>query len=313
MLTNFRFFITLDECPHLNGKHTIFGHLVSGQDVLDKMAKVDVDDEDKPLTPVLVARSGELERKRKTAPIKRVSPARVVSLADRGRRPSELENSPILPTKERAVPSDLNDKRKRRQSDNHIDENLRGRPRARSGDGSTTETAIESDHSRSPTSKHKRQRSPSPSRMLGRNKGNSKDADENHDHERRRRRSLPNQYDDENQARRDSERRDRHGDRRRSRERDQNRDDRRGPRDWDDPRSHERRDDRNDNYRPPRRQQDSYRPARNNRDGRNGRLDDGRLNNDGRLGAGADTPANDGGIKFKGRGSMKYREPDRKW
>ncbi|KAF2228768.1 hypothetical protein EV356DRAFT_457091, partial [Viridothelium virens] len=55
-----QFFITLTECPHLNGKHTIFGHLVSGQDVLRRMAKIDVDNNDRPLTPLLIAHCGEL-------------------------------------------------------------------------------------------------------------------------------------------------------------------------------------------------------------------------------------------------------------
>lgn len=41
-------------------------------------------------------------------------------------------------------------------------------------------------------------------------------------------------------------------------------------------------------------------------------MNDGRLGDDGRLGGGAGGE-DDGGIKFKGRGSMKYREPDRRW
>ncbi|EMC93213.1 hypothetical protein BAUCODRAFT_75974, partial [Baudoinia panamericana UAMH 10762] len=55
-----QFFITLEPCPHLNGKHTIFGRLVSGQEVLQQIAKVNVDKDDRPTEAVLIARCGEL-------------------------------------------------------------------------------------------------------------------------------------------------------------------------------------------------------------------------------------------------------------
>lgn len=343
-----QFFITLDACPHLNGKHTVFGHLVAGQEVLDKMAKVAVDDDDKPLSPVLVERCGELERKRRSAPPHRVAPEQVVN---RGRKRSSLDDSaaqtqtlPIRsPSQERVNPSSATsgadaaiEKRKRRQSDNHIDETLRGRPRARSDDESAVSNAVSSDErSRSPNRVHKRQRSPSPSRLVGRKQGvdrrggdgegKGQNGEEDGDgYERRRRKSLPNQYrEDSRLQRRDSERRG--GDGREDRGRgDDRRDDRRGgPRDWDDPRSSERRDERrDDDRRPPQggyngRQQDNYRPGRDNRNGggRSNRFNEGRLGNDGRLdgAGGAVGGAGDGAIKFKGRGSMKYREPDRRW
>jgi peptidyl-prolyl cis-trans isomerase A (cyclophilin A) len=51
-----QFFITVAPTPWLNGKHTIFGEVVSGQDVVDAISKVPRDDQDKPLTPVRITR-----------------------------------------------------------------------------------------------------------------------------------------------------------------------------------------------------------------------------------------------------------------
>jgi len=51
-----QFFITVAPTPWLNGKHTIFGEVVSGQDVVDAISKVPRDDQDKPSTPVKITR-----------------------------------------------------------------------------------------------------------------------------------------------------------------------------------------------------------------------------------------------------------------
>jgi peptidyl-prolyl cis-trans isomerase A (cyclophilin A) len=51
-----QFFITVAGTPWLNGKHTIFGEVVSGQDVVDAISNVPRDDQDKPLTLVKILR-----------------------------------------------------------------------------------------------------------------------------------------------------------------------------------------------------------------------------------------------------------------
>ena len=51
-----QFFITVAPATHLNGHHTIFGEVVSGQDVADAISKVPRDENDKPLTPVKLIR-----------------------------------------------------------------------------------------------------------------------------------------------------------------------------------------------------------------------------------------------------------------
>ncbi|HSU33787.1 MAG TPA: peptidylprolyl isomerase [Bryobacteraceae bacterium] len=51
-----QFFITVAPTPWLNGKHTIFGEVVAGQDVADKISQVPRDSDDKPLTPIKLIR-----------------------------------------------------------------------------------------------------------------------------------------------------------------------------------------------------------------------------------------------------------------
>ena len=51
-----QFFITVAATPWLNGKHAIFGKLVSGQDVAQKIANTPRDGQDRPRTPVQLQR-----------------------------------------------------------------------------------------------------------------------------------------------------------------------------------------------------------------------------------------------------------------
>jgi cyclophilin family peptidyl-prolyl cis-trans isomerase len=48
------FIVTADACPWLDGKHTVFGNVVSGQDVVDRISAVERDSRDRPVEPVVV-------------------------------------------------------------------------------------------------------------------------------------------------------------------------------------------------------------------------------------------------------------------
>jgi cyclophilin family peptidyl-prolyl cis-trans isomerase len=50
------FIVTADATPWLDGKHTVFGQVTAGQDVVDRIQHVDRDGRDRPLTPVTIDR-----------------------------------------------------------------------------------------------------------------------------------------------------------------------------------------------------------------------------------------------------------------
>jgi len=50
-----QFFITLSPTPWLNGRHTIFGRVVEGMDVVQSIGKVPKDSQDRPLKAVKIS------------------------------------------------------------------------------------------------------------------------------------------------------------------------------------------------------------------------------------------------------------------
>ena len=50
------FIVTAEATPWLDGKHTVFGQVTSGQDVVDRISLVDRDGRDRPTTPVTIDR-----------------------------------------------------------------------------------------------------------------------------------------------------------------------------------------------------------------------------------------------------------------
>jgi Peptidyl-prolyl cis-trans isomerase (rotamase) - cyclophilin family len=48
--------VTADACPWLDGKHTVFGQITGGMDVVDKIAAVETDAADRPRDDVVIER-----------------------------------------------------------------------------------------------------------------------------------------------------------------------------------------------------------------------------------------------------------------
>jgi peptidyl-prolyl cis-trans isomerase A (cyclophilin A) len=51
-----QFFVTVTQTPHLNGKHTIFGQVTEGYDVVEAIAKAKTATQDRPVDDVIVER-----------------------------------------------------------------------------------------------------------------------------------------------------------------------------------------------------------------------------------------------------------------
>jgi cyclophilin family peptidyl-prolyl cis-trans isomerase len=50
------FIVTAEACPWLDGKHTVFGRVVEGQDVVDRISLAERDGRDRPLAPITIDR-----------------------------------------------------------------------------------------------------------------------------------------------------------------------------------------------------------------------------------------------------------------
>jgi cyclophilin family peptidyl-prolyl cis-trans isomerase len=50
------FIVTADACPWLDGKHTVFGRVTGGMDVVDAISAVETDASDRPREPVTIQR-----------------------------------------------------------------------------------------------------------------------------------------------------------------------------------------------------------------------------------------------------------------
>ncbi|KAJ3557951.1 hypothetical protein NP233_g11608 [Leucocoprinus birnbaumii] len=88
-----QFFITLRECPHLNGKHVVFGKVIRGfEDVIQRLAEVSVDHKDRPTRPIVVVNCGELELKKRKQTDNEIPSGSRRTKKSRNRRDHGMEN-----------------------------------------------------------------------------------------------------------------------------------------------------------------------------------------------------------------------------
>jgi cyclophilin family peptidyl-prolyl cis-trans isomerase len=50
------FIVTADACPWLDGKHTVFGRVAEGQEIVDRISLAERDGRDRPVTPITIER-----------------------------------------------------------------------------------------------------------------------------------------------------------------------------------------------------------------------------------------------------------------
>lgn len=55
-----QFYITLKQCPHLDGKNVVFGQVIDGMEIIRKISKVPIGKEDKPKYPIVIIDCGEV-------------------------------------------------------------------------------------------------------------------------------------------------------------------------------------------------------------------------------------------------------------
>jgi peptidyl-prolyl isomerase D len=55
-----QFFITTNECPHLDGKHVVFGEVIDGFEYIDKLNNIQTENNDKPIHDVRISNCGIL-------------------------------------------------------------------------------------------------------------------------------------------------------------------------------------------------------------------------------------------------------------
>ena len=60
---NSKFLITMKYIPWFDGKHVVFGQVISGMDIINQIEELETDDNDKPLVSVLIENCGEITDK----------------------------------------------------------------------------------------------------------------------------------------------------------------------------------------------------------------------------------------------------------
>ncbi|KAI0667825.1 cyclophilin-like domain-containing protein [Trametes maxima] len=165
---NSQFFITLQECPHLNGKHVVFGRVIRGFEVVERITEVPTDEKDRPRAPVVIANSGELmlraQAQQKSRDTQSASESVGESDSEEGRRHRK---------KRRERPSSP----ERSQSRSRGRSASRSRSRSRSPDSAERERKRHRSHKKSKKEKKEKKRKSQKAKEGGRSRSRSRDGE----------------------------------------------------------------------------------------------------------------------------------------
>ena len=95
-----QFFITLKDCPWLNGKHVVFGQVIKGMDVVKEVEAVETDGQDKPKINVVIENCGEIKNEATEEHKEEAKPEETKKEEPKPEEPKKEENKTEEPKKE---------------------------------------------------------------------------------------------------------------------------------------------------------------------------------------------------------------------
>ncbi|KAI8969860.1 cyclophilin-like domain-containing protein [Trametes punicea] len=164
---NSQFFITLRDCPHLNGKHVVFGRVIRGFEVLERIAEVPTDEKDRPRAPIVIANCGELVLRSQSRQKKPEPKSESASESDSEERRGKRRHRSASSERSRSPSRSRSRLRSRSRSPESSD---RDRKRHKSNKRSKKQKHREKKHKESRAEERSRSRSRSPSRARSRSR-----------------------------------------------------------------------------------------------------------------------------------------------
>ncbi|KAI5481323.1 Peptidyl-prolyl cis-trans isomerase, cyclophilin-type [Pseudohyphozyma bogoriensis] len=86
-----QFFVSLRPCPHLAGKHVVFGRVVKGYDIIEGLSKLPTNEKDFPVQLVTISNCGELELRKTEEIEKKAEEQRLAMIEEQKKRREEEE------------------------------------------------------------------------------------------------------------------------------------------------------------------------------------------------------------------------------